>query len=667
MSGSNSFYDGANSGSFVYNQIKSLTRVWNRLSRLQRNLATLAMSISLFLVLCYVVLNKEQTRPSKGKSSDLANFLANDKLIRERLSGDSQIVGPIPMVHKANLPDLTNLDKPVKPLKHPRNRIEAVHDVVVDGAGGDDPVDFGQAVDKKEDNAGETDFDNYEAAANNNKESNGADEVTDDEDVSFAGPANPRQKAVVEAFQHAWNSYRRFAWGNDHLRPISKTGQNWFGLGLTIVDSLDTMLIMNLKDEYAEARSWVAEKLNFNVNKDVNLFETTIRVLGGLLSTYHLTNDKIFLDKATDLADRLMGAFKTVSGIPFSDINLLEARGHSPKWSPDSSTSEVSTIQLEFRDLSRCTNDDKYEKAVEDISMKIHQLDRPDGLVPIYISPNTGKFRKSSTITLGARGDSYYEYLLKQWIQTGKTQDYLKADFLESMQGVAEKLTKRTLPNRLLFVGELISSKQFKPKMDELVCFLPGTLALAAHHGLTLAGGSGRFPPVDNGQQGAGAGNVAMSSNPLLAMAEELAYTCYLTFARQPTHLAPEISHFNYEETSRRGDDFYTKPADSHYLLRPETIESLWYLYYVTGNKTYQDWGWNIFQGIEKYTKVKHGYTTIGNVRNPLDLRPKDMMESFFLGETLKYLYLLFSDKHELDLKQWVFNTEAHPLPVRPK
>ena len=129
----------------------------------------------------------------------------------------------------------------------------------------------------------------------------------------------------------------------------------------------------------------MAEKLNFNINKDVNLFETTIRVLGGLLSTYHLTNDNMYLSKATDLADRLMGAFKTVSGIPYSDINLLEARGHSPKWSPDSSTSEVTTIQLEFRDLSRCTNDEKYEKAVDEISLKIHHLDRPDGLV-IYFS-----------------------------------------------------------------------------------------------------------------------------------------------------------------------------------------------------------------------------------------------------------------------------------------
>ena len=72
----------------------------------------------------------------------------------------------------------------------------------------------------------------------------------------------------------------------------------------------------------------------------------------------------------------------------------------------------------------------------------------------------------------------------------------------------------------------------------------------------------------------------------------------------------------------------------------------------------------DLFQGIEKYTKVLNGYTTVGNVRNALDLRPKDMMESFFLGETLKYLYLLFADQQEIDLKQWVFNTEAHPMPV---
>ena len=120
--------------------------------------------------------------------------------------------------------------------------------------------------------------------------------------IRFRGPQNERQRAVVAAFQHAWQGYRSYAWGRDHLKPITKTHQTWFNLGLTLIDSLDTMLVMNLKEEFKEAKSWVGSELNFNINKDVNLFETTIRVLGGLLSTYHLSSEKIFLDKAIDLA-----------------------------------------------------------------------------------------------------------------------------------------------------------------------------------------------------------------------------------------------------------------------------------------------------------------------------------------------------------------------------
>ena len=95
-----------------------------------------------------------------------------------------------------------------------------------------------------------------------------------------------------------------------------------------------------------------------------------------------------------------------------------------------------------------------------------------------------------------------------------------------------------------------------------------------------------------------------------LAWAEEVAYTCYMTFARQPTFLAAEITYFNTEPGS--STDFYVKPNDSHYLLRPETIESLWYLYYVTGNKTYQDWGWKIFQ--VKSGSVQNGLNSNRNV-----------------------------------------------------
>lgn len=110
-----------------------------------------------------------------------------------------------------------------------------------------------------------------------------------------------RQKAVVEAFQHAWKAYKKYAWGKDELQPISKESNEWFNLGLTLVDSLDTMWLMGLSEEFEEARNWVDREMIIGVDKDVNLFETTIRVLGGLLSTYHLTQDRLFFERAVSM------------------------------------------------------------------------------------------------------------------------------------------------------------------------------------------------------------------------------------------------------------------------------------------------------------------------------------------------------------------------------
>lgn len=147
-----------------------------------------------------------------------------------------------------------------------------------------------------------------------------------------------------------------------------------------------------------------------------------------------------------------------------------------------------------------------------------------------------------------------------------------------------------------------------------------------------------------------------------LQLAKDLLETCYQTYMRQPTNLAPEITYFNLNAAP----DIYVKSNDAHNLLRPEFVESLYYFYALTGNTSYQDMGWTIFQAFEAHTKVPTGgYTSIGNVKSVLNKRPRDMMESFFLGETLKYFYLLFSgDRKEVDLEKWIFNTEAHLIPV---
>ncbi|CDQ81489.1 unnamed protein product, partial [Oncorhynchus mykiss] len=487
-----------------------------------------------------------------------------------------------------------------------------------------------------------------------------------------------RLEMVREAFRHAWKGYKEFAWGHDELKPVSKSYGEWFGLGLTIIDALDTMWILGLKEEFEEARKWVETELSFSKNVDVNLFESTIRILGGLLSTYHLTGDEMFLEKAKDIGLRLMPAFKTPSKIPFSDVNIGKGTAHPPRWTSDSTLAEVTSVQLEFRELSRLTQDPQYQEVVNEVMKLVHKLPgKHDGLVPMFINTNSGQFTHKGVFTLGARADSYYEYLLKQWIQGGKTEPDLLEDYLEAIEGVKKHLLRTSGPRKLTFVGEL-NHNRFNPKMDHLVCFLPGTLALGAHNGL----------PEDH-----------------MELALQLMETCHQMYIQMETGLSPEIAHFNLQpydgrdvdvKVAETGSDlcfpltagtnpltllskcvssvlkvvfcksFLPQPADRHNLLRPETVESLFYLYRFTKDAKYRDWGWDILESFNKYTRVPSGgYTSISNVRDPVNPGPRDKMESFFLGETLKYFYLLFSDDLELlSLDKYVFNTEAHPLPI---
>nr|XP_034192089.1 endoplasmic reticulum mannosyl-oligosaccharide 1,2-alpha-mannosidase [Osmia lignaria] len=576
------------SATFARGTSRSLWRQWNQLSRFQRNILYFVV-ITIILVIFYLL-------PGDNKNGVLDES------------------------------DYSNIEVVQDTLKYEK----AIEDIVVDNAN-QEHKGGGEVIEEPE----------FQPEIN---------QVDDDQigeppqprpnPLRFNGPQNSRQRAVVAAFKHSWNGYKEYAWGHDNVKPISRKYHEWFGLGLTIVDSLDTLYIMGLNNEFLEARTWVDKNLVFTSNRDVNLFEVTIRVLGGLLSAYHLSGDKIFLNKATSLGERMMPAFLTSSGVPFSDVNLGTKTAHSPKWGPDSSTSEITSIQLEFRDLSRSTGDPKYEEAAAKVSEHVHQLEKLDGLVPIFINANTGLFREHATITLGARGDSYYEYLLKQWLQTGKTINYLRDDYLLGIFGTQKHLIKHTAINKYLFIAELVgASKEIRPKMDHLTCYLGGTLALGVHHGL----------PSDH-----------------MDLANELVKTCYQTYAIQPTFLAPEITYFNIQKVDGENSmDMYVKINDAHNLLRPEFIESLFYMWYFTGNKTFQDWGWQIFQAFENYTKVEKGYTSIGNVRNVDNTRQQDMTESFWFAETLKYLYLLFDDTRQLiDLDRWVFNSEGHPLPI---
>ncbi|KAF5736324.1 Alpha-mannosidase 3 isoform 1 [Tripterygium wilfordii] len=493
-----------------------------------------------------------------------------------------------------------------------------------------------------------------------------------------------RQQKVKEAFIHAWSGYEKFAMDYDELMPVSQRGVDGLGgLGATVVDALDTAMIMGADEVVSKAGSWIEKHLADRISQkgQVNLFETTIRVLGGLLSAYHLSGGEqglnsmqkgpkpaVYLETAKNLADRLLSAFtSSPTSIPFADVILRDASAHP---APDglSSTSEVSTLQLEFNYLSTISGNTNYSIEGMKVLAHLKTLPKVEGLVPIYISPHSGEF-SGDNIRLGSRGDSYYEYLIKVWLQMraheGSNVTYLHDMYEEAMKGVRHLLVRKSIPNGLVFVGELPygSNGAFSPKMDHLVCFLPGTLALGATKGTTK--------------------EKAMKENLLtfedlenLKLAEDLAKTCFEMYSVTSTGLAPEIAYFHTEEFSEGGldggnkssefvNDIIIKRADRHNLLRPETVESLFFLYRITEDPKYREWGWQIFEAFEKFTRVDSGgYSSLDDV-TVIPPHKRDKMETFFLGETLKYLYLLFGDSSVIPLDKYVFNTEAHPLPIQ--
>nr|VDC61562.1 unnamed protein product [Brassica rapa] len=495
-----------------------------------------------------------------------------------------------------------------------------------------------------------------------------------------------RQQSVKDAFDFAWSGYRKYAMGYDELMPISQRGVDGLGgLGATVVDALDTAMIMGHDHIVSEAGAWVEAHLLERISQkdQVNLFETTIRVLGGLLSAYHLSGGDqgtvnmthngpkpdVYLNVAKDLADRLLSAFSSSpTPVPYSDVILRDSTAH-PAPGGMSSTAEVASVQLEFNYLSAVSGDPKYSTEAMKVLAHIKTLPKTEGLVPIYISPQSGEF-VGENIRLGSRGDSYYEYLIKVWLQQGGKLNsdftYLHDMYTEAMKGVRHLLVHKSIPKGLVFVGELPygSKGEFSPKMDHLVCFLPGTLALGATKGLTkekaLAENLLSFEDLEN-----------------LKLAEELAKACFEMYEVTATGLAPEIAYFHTEQaysedgleggnkSSMYAKDIIIHQADRHNLLRPETVESLFVLYRITKDTKYRDQGWQIFEAFEKYTKVKTGgYTSLDDVTE-VPPRRRDKMETFFLGETLKYLYLLFGDDSVIPLDKFVFNTEAHPLPIK--
>jgi len=242
---------------------------------------------------------------------------------------------------------------------------------------------------------------------------------------------NQRRERVKEAFQQSWAGYEKHAWGYDEYHPVKGSGRQMVdnGMGWIIVDALDTIMLMNLTRELSHAREWVSTTLNYDVNHDVSTFETTIRMLGGLLTAHYLSSafpqlapvkdtygDDLYLERATFLADRLLAAYDSPSGVPYASVNLHQQKGIvSHDDGGASSTAEATSVQLEMKYLSKLTGETHYWERAEHVMKVVDDNGMRDGLLPIFIYADKGSFR-GSNIRLGSRGDSYYGQSIYSYI-----------------------------------------------------------------------------------------------------------------------------------------------------------------------------------------------------------------------------------------------------------
>ncbi len=220
---------------------------------------------------------------------------------------------------------------------------------------------------------------------------------------------------VRREMRWSWHNYRQHAWGKDQIKPISGGSEGFplknHHLGLSLIEALDTLWVMGLDEEFRDGVDWVKRNLDFDVDGEVSVFETSIRLVGGLLSAWHACGDPVLLAKARDCADRLLPSFaESPLGIPHRFINLRTGALRGQETNP----AETGTFIPEFGFLSQATGDDRYRKAAKKALVSMFERRSKIGLLADSMDCMTGEW-KSRRATIGPPSDSYYEYLWDGW------------------------------------------------------------------------------------------------------------------------------------------------------------------------------------------------------------------------------------------------------------
>lgn len=412
---------------------------------------------------------------------------------------------------------------------------------------------------------------------------------------------------IRQEFLHAWDGYRQYAWGHDALKPLSKKPFDWYqhSLLMTPVDALDTMVLMGLTPQADEARKLIDTRLDFDQDMYVKDYEITIRMIGGLLSGYQLTGDKHLLELADDLGRRMLPIFNSPTGMPYEYVNLHTGAVRGAVSNP----AEVGSLLLEYGMLARLTGKQIYYDKAKRAVVELYKRRPKTGLVGLRINVETGKWTDETAGIMGGI-DSYYEYLLKCAILfNDKDCEHM---WQESAPAINKYLADQRADGLWYGRANMETGRRTATYYGALDAFFPALLALSG-------------------------------DRDRAARLQDSSYRMW-SFA------GVEPESFDYAKM---------RIVDPSYPLRPEIIESAYYLYHYTRDPKYLAMGRTFFDSLMKYCRTDVGFAALSDVRTK---QKADSMESFFFAETMKYLYLIFAPPATLDFDSIVFNTEAHPM-----
>jgi mannosyl-oligosaccharide alpha-1,2-mannosidase len=418
---------------------------------------------------------------------------------------------------------------------------------------------------------------------------------------------------VREQMRWAWAQYRERAWGKDQIKPISGGFESFplktHHLGLTIVEALDTLWIMGLDEEFRDGVEWVKRNLDFDVDGEVSVFETAIRLVGGLLSAFHACGDQALLAKARDCTDRLLPSFAASPlGIPHRFINLRTGALRDPITNP----AETGTFIPEFGFLSRATGDDRYRAAAKRALVSMFERRSKIGLLADAMDCRTGEW-KSRRATIGPPSDSYYEYLWDGWDLLGD-RDCLRM-YRACTAAILKHQAKWVGGGHVLFVDvDFETGSQLSWDQDELASFYGGLL----------------------GQGG--------------AMREGAAYTRAWASVQRRFGILPE------ELDASTGKAISVTNA-----LRPELADAALNLWLLDGREEWREIARDHYLAMKRWNKARYGYATIADVTATPKLQ-SDHCPGYWWSEQMKYYYLMFADVPRVDYRRLYLTTEGNVL-----